>query len=306
MSKWDGIDEFLAVATHRSFNKAAQALGLSRTHMSRAVAVLEDRLQVCLLNRTTRTMNLTPTGEVFLEHCRRLVLERDDALAQVGRGSQPGGELHITCPTALGEHYIAPIARRMAREYPRVKITLDLNNRVVDMVSEGYDVAIRTGQLSSSSLIATRVAERRLFTCASPAYLARTGIPQTIASLSGHDCLLGTSSIWRFRNGAVEQLYRPSPRWRCNNGHAVAAAALDDMGICQLPDFYVHDALRRGELTAVLSDFDAPAEPIWAVYPGRRHLTPNLTCFLDLVREELPRRLWNGSVPDPTGRLPRA
>lgn len=298
MSKWDGIDEFLAVATQRSFHKAAEALGLSRTHMSRSIAALEDRLQVRLINRTTRTMSLTPTGEVFLGHCRRLVLERDEALAQVGEATEPSGELHITCSIALGEHYVAPVARRMAREYPRVRVDLDLSNRVVDLVAEGYDVAIRTGQLSSSSLIATRVAERRQFTCASPAYLARAGVPTTIASLSGHDCLVGTSTIWHFRSGTGEQLFRPRAHWRCNNGHAVASAALEGMGICQLPDFYVREALQAGTLVAVLSQFDAPAEPIWAVYPGRRHLTPNVTRFLDLLREELPRRLATGLGPD--------
>lgn len=297
MSGWDGIDEFLAVATQQSFSKAARTLGLSRTHMSRAIATLEDRLQVRLLNRTTRTMNLTPTGAIFLEHCRRLVMERDEAIAQVGQTGLPGGELHITCSIALGEHYIAPIARRMARDYPRLKIDLDLSNRVVDMVAEGFDIAIRTGHLPSSSLIATRVAERRSFTCATPAYLARAGTPRTIASLASHDCLVGTASIWHFRSGAGEQLYRPRAHWRCNNGHAVAAAALDGMGICQLPDFYVQDALRSGELVAVLSEFAAPAEPIWAIYPGRRHLTPNVARFLEIVRAELPGRLAAGPPP---------
>ncbi|MBU6266743.1 MAG: LysR family transcriptional regulator [Sphingomonadales bacterium] len=294
MSKWDGIDEFVAVATHRSFNKAADALNLSRTHMSRALAGLEDRLQVRLLNRTTRTVNPTPTGEIFLDHCRRLVAERDEALALVGQTSQPGGQLGITCSVAIGERYIAPIARQMAQEYPRLQINLDLSNRVVDLVSDGFDVAIRTGQLAPSSLIATRVAERRLFTCATPAYLARAGTPATVAALAGHACLVGTASIWHFRTGNGEQLYRPRPHWRCNSGHAVAEAAMSGMGICQLPDFYVQDALRTGTLVAVLSEFSAPAEPIWAVYPGRRHLNPSVTRFIEIVRAELPRRLAAG------------
>lgn len=295
MSKWQGVDEFVAVATFRSFHRAAQALGLSRTHMSRAVAGLEDRLQVRLLNRTTRTMSLTPTGTVFLEHCQRLVMERDEAIAQVADARQPGGELSITCSTALGEYYIAAIARRMARHYPRLTINLDLNNRVVDLAAEGYDVAIRTGHLAPSSLIATRVAERRFFTCAAPAYLERAGTPQTVASLSGHRCLVGTGAIWHFRDGSREQLYRPRAYWRCNNGKAVADAALEGMGICQLPDFYVRDALASGDLVGVLEAYTAPSEPIWAVYRSKRHLNPNVTRFIDMVRQDLPRLLATGS-----------
>lgn len=297
MSRWDGIDEFVAVATYGSFNRAADALKLSRTQASRAIAQLEDRLQVRLFNRTTRTVKLTPTGEIFLEHCRRLVSERDEALAYIGQTGKPGGVFNITCSVGLGERYIAPIARRMAKDHPKVQVNLDLNNRLVDLISEGFDVAIRTGQLASSSLLATRIAERALFTCATPSYLSCFGIPKTIEELTAHACLVGTTSIWHFRVGTGEHLYRPRPHWRCNNGYAVAAAALEGMGICQLPDFYVQDALRAGTLVPVLAEYAAPPEPIWAVYPGRRHLNPNVTYFLESVHKELARRL---AGTDPT------
>jgi DNA-binding transcriptional LysR family regulator len=291
VNKWSGFDEFVAVASHKSFKNAADSLNLSRTHVSRAIAELEDRLQVRLLNRTTRKVNLTPTGEIFLENCRRLVAERDEALAQIGEAGQPAGELNITCSTAMGEQFIAPIARQMALEHPRLRVNLDLTNRVVDLVTEGFDVAIRTGHLPSSSLIATRVAERRLCTCASPVYLARSGKPETIASIGGHACLVGTSSLWHFRSQDGEQLYRPRAHWRCNSGHAIVAAAVDGMGICQLPDFYVQKALSDGTLVQILTDFSSPSEPIWAVYPGRRHLAPNVTRFIDLVKFQLPKML---------------
>lgn len=294
MNKWDGIDEFVAVATHRSFIKAAQALGFSRTHMSRAISLLEDRLKVLLLNRTTRSVSPTPTGEIFLEHCRHLIRERDEALAQVGNDGEPRGQLNITCSTALGEHYIAPIARRMAQEYPELQIRLDLSNRIVDMIDEGFDVAIRTGHLASSSLIAKRVAQRSFYTCASPAYLEHAGTPRTVAALSSHKCLIGTSAIWQFRSSGGEQLFRPKGPWRCNNGYVVAKAALEGMGICQLPDFYVRDAMRNGELVGLLSEYSAPAEPIWAVYPAKRHLAPNVVRFLELISTELPAALATG------------
>lgn len=290
-NQWDGIDEFLAVATHGSFVRAAEVMDLSRTHMSRAVALLEDRLRVRLLQRTTRTVKLTAVGEVFLDHCRRLVADRDAAIAQIGETGEPHGDLHVTCSTALGERFVAPIARAVAIEYPQLRIHLDLNNRVVDVVAEGFDLAIRTGHLTPSSLIATRLAERSLFTCAAPAYLEARGAPREPADLAGHDCLVGTSRIWHFRKKGSEHLYRPEPRWHCNNGETILAAALEGMGICQLPDFYVRDALRTGRLVSVLEEYSAPKDPIWAVYPARRHLAPKVRHFVEVLRRQLPRRL---------------
>lgn len=291
MGRWDGIDEFVAVATHGSFAAAATALGLSRSHMSRAVADLEDRLQVLLLQRTTRKVRLTASGEVFLDHARRLLSDRDEAIAMMLEKSEPQGDLSITCSTALGERFVAPLARAFAREHPKIRLTLDLSNRVTDLIAEGFDLAVRTGVLPSSSLIATKIAERRLFACASADYLHKAGVPQSVDDLNRHDCVVGTSGIWHFAVDGVERLYRPNSRWRCNNGQAVLAAALEGMGICQLPDFYVQEAFRKGTLVPVLPEFTAPVEPIWAVYPGRKHLAPKVRQFVDLLKEHMPASL---------------
>jgi DNA-binding transcriptional LysR family regulator len=147
--------------------------------------------------------------------------------------------------------------------------------------------------LPTSSLIATRIAERRLYTCAAPAYLDRAGTPETLEALDRHDLLVGTSPLWHFsgntpENTAHEVIYKPAGRWRCNSGQVVLAAALDGMGLCQLPDFYVLDALRTGRLVSVLEDHAAPVEPIWAVYPSRRHLSPKVTQFVRLLKTKLP------------------
>lgn len=288
MGGWDGIDEFVAVATAGSFAGAATAMNLSRTHMSRAVAGLEDRLQVRLFNRTTRKVTLTSSGEVFFGQCRRLVMDRDDALAIASEQGDPQGEFRITCSTALGARYIAPLAQSFSRRFPKIRIDLDLSNRVLDLVAEGFDLAVRTGHLPTSSLIATRIATRQLFTCAAPDYLARAGTPLVIADLDRHDCLVGMSSLWHFSDRGRDTLYKPTSRWRCNNGQVVLAAALGGMGLCQLPDFYVIEALRTGKLIPVLEAHASPVEPIWAVYPSRRHLSPKVAHFVQLLKDELP------------------
>lgn len=288
MRGWDGIDEFVAVATTGSFKGGADALGLSTTHMSRAIARLEGRVQRPLFHRTTRSVRLTDTGRLFYDHCRRIVTERDEAIALVSEGAEPQGELRLTCSTAMGERFIAPIVRRFATRHARLNVTIELTNRLVDLIGEGYDIAIRTGTLADSSLIGARIASRTLYTCAAPAYLVERGVPNGIADLAHHDCLIGTSTSWQFRSwGRVEQ-FRPKGRWRCNSGAALVDAALAGMGICQLPEFYVLPHIATGALVPLLADFAMEDEPIWAVYPQRRHLLPKISGLIDVLRTELP------------------
>jgi len=291
MDGWDGIEEFVAVARTGSFMAGAAALGVSRTHMSRAVARLEDRLGARLLHRTTRAVTLSPTGRTFLDHCVRLVQERDEAVALVRDQGEPRGDLRITCCLALGERFIAPIARRFAMQHRQLTVFLDVTNRVVDLVAEGCDLGIRTGNLPSSNLIAAKIASRKSRTCAAPAYLARRGRPEKITDLDGHDCLIESTLQWHFSNKGDEILYRPRPVWSCNNGHAVVQAALDGMGICQLPNFYVNDAVQLGRLVPILEEFVPPEEPIWAVYPDKRHLSPKVQQFISVLQDELPKAM---------------
>lgn len=288
MSGWDGIDEFVAVATAGSFTAGARALGASTTHVSRAIARLEGRVQAQLLHRTTRTMRLTETGRIFLDQCRRIIMERDEAVAAISEQGEPQGELRVTCSTAMGERFIAPLLRGFAEAHPRLAVRLDLTNRMVDIVAEGYDLAIRTGLLADSRLTATRIASRTLYTCAAPAYLDRYGRPESVADLADHQCLGGTSAHWRFRHRGKLETMRPKGRWHCNSGAAVLGAALAGMGLCQLPEFYVLPHIARGELEIVLADHVVDDEPIWAVYPQRRHLLPKISGFVTLMRRDLP------------------
>lgn len=287
MSRWDGFDEFVAIANSGTFSGAARSLGLSTSHISRAISRLEERLQAQLFFRTTRRVTLTETGRALLEPCRQIIEDREEALAMVVEGGEPQGELRLTCSTTLGQRFVAPIARQFAMDFPKVQVSIDLTNRLVDLIAEGFDLAIRTGSLADSRLVATRIASRQLYTCASPDYLARNGRPMHITALAHHECLIGTATTWHFQVEQQEQHFRPQGRWRCNSGTAIVEAAIAGMGLCQLPEFYVLPHLASGELQTVLDDVRIGNEPIWAVYPQRRHLLPKVRLLVDRLREQL-------------------
>lgn len=286
-NRWHGIDEFVAVATTGSFANAAKILQMPTSTVSRAIARLEAQVRAQLFYRTTRKVVLTENGRVFVEHCRRIIAEREEAFAALSATGEPGGELRITCSTALGEDFIAPIVQDFCLAWPQLSVTLDLSNRIVDLITEGYDLAIRTGNMSDSRLVRTKIAARHLYSCASPDYLEEAGTPRDIADLDQHNCLIGSTTTWHFSVDGVDQMFRPKGRWRCNSGEAVAKAALAGMGICQLPQFYVLRHLASGALVEILPDYRRQEEPIWAVYPERRHLMPKVRLLVDSLKERL-------------------
>lgn len=287
-SRWDGFDEVVAVADTGTFVGAAKRLGTSTSHVSRAVARLEQSLGAQFFHRTTRAVSLTDTGRTLVDQFRRLIAERDEAIAMLDLQGEPQGQLRITCPTALGERFIAPIVRGYVQQYPKLGVDLDLTNRMVDLVPEGFDLAIRTGTLPDSRLIRTQIAMRGIVTCAAPDYLKQRGIPQSVDDLEQHECLLATADVWRFRVDGEPRTLRPRGRWRCNNGEAVVEATLAGMGLCQLPAFYVNRAIAEGQLAEVLQAHRPDDDPIWAVYPQRRHLLPKVQRLIDTLRRDLP------------------
>jgi len=295
-ASWDGIEEFVAVATCMGFKPAAQMLNVSTSHVSRAVTKLENAIGVPLLYRTTRKVSLTDTGRTVLSQCEALIRARDELFAVVGGNTEPQGELKITCSTSLGERYISPIVRQFCQDYPKVEITLDLSNRLVDLIAEGFDLAIRTGQLEDSRLISSRVARRQFLVCATPAYLAANGTPDRLDDLKSHNCIIGSSSSWRFRHGGQHETIRPRGNLKCNSGASVLDALLAGAGIGQLPLFYVAPHLESGELVELFADLRPEPEPIWAVYPQARHLQPKVHLLVDRIRAELQASFETGGT----------
>ncbi|MBP2232902.1 DNA-binding transcriptional LysR family regulator [Azospirillum agricola] len=292
---WDGIDEFVAVAETGGFTRAAERLRLSSSHVSRSVARLEDRLQARLFYRTTRKVSLTESGRAFLARCQRLAEERDEAFLAVGdlQGDGPGeakGLLRMTCATAYGERFVVPLVNELLERHPRLSVEIELTNRTLDLVQEGYDLAIRLGRLNESSLVATRIAPRAMHLCAAPAYLERHGIPDSLGALAGHQCLIGTSDGWLFDEGGRDWLFRPRGRWRCNSGVAVLDAALRGFGLCQLPDYYVKEPVAEGRLVPLLERHRPPNTAVWAVYPQKRHVPPKVHAAIRHLRQGLAKR----------------
>tara|TARA_R100000005_G_scaffold96662_2_gene85703 strand:- start:17051 stop:17956 length:906 start_codon:yes stop_codon:yes gene_type:complete len=288
MHKWEGIEAFVRVANHQSFSRAAKSLGVSNSHVSKQVAKLERHLDAQLLNRTTRKVSLTEMGRAFLIRCQYIVNTLEEAeQAVIDLQEKPRGRLRVSLAGAFGEEFIAPAAVSFMQENPGLHIELSFDNKLVDLVADGYDIAIRAGMLEDSSLIARRICNRRLVTCASPQYVDRYGRPDTIDSLINHHCLIGTLDTWRFRDGQRHFDMRVRGNWRSNNGRALTHAAIAGLGITQLPDFYVREALERGALITLLGDFNPTDTGVWAVYPHNRHLSAKVRMFISHLVNQL-------------------
>lgn len=282
MSIWEGISEFVAVAESGSFTAAGNKLGVSTAQVSRQISALESRLSIKLFYRTTRKVTITEVGQVYYNHCRQLLdglEEAEQAIADLHQS--PKGKLNITAPVTFGENRIAPLLNDFIKSYPDLDVTLTLTNRILDLVAESYDLAIRLGQLEDSSMIAKRLASRRQYVCASPNYLAAHGVPHTLSELEHHNCLLGTLDFWKFEEKNKLRHLRVDGNLRCNSGNALVDAALKGIGIIQLPDYYVDEHIKSGDLVTLLDSDRAPEEGIWALYPNNRHLSPKVRLLLD-------------------------
>jgi DNA-binding transcriptional LysR family regulator len=288
MFGWEGVCEFVSVAEQGGFTAAARKLGVSVAQVSRQVAQLEDRLQAKLLLRTTRQVRLTELGDIYYRHCRQLLDNLYEAELAVGRHqAEPQGTLRITAPVSYGESRIAPLVNDFMLRYPQLEVTLTLTNQLLDLVHDGFDLAIRLGHLKDSTLIARKLAERIPYVCASPAYAARHGIPVSLPELAQHSCLVGNSDEWHFTLQGQPHTLRVQGQLHCNSGHALLDAALKGIGIIQLPDYYVYPHLANGDLLELFPECRATAEGIWALYPQNRHLSPKVRLLVDYLAEQL-------------------
>jgi DNA-binding transcriptional LysR family regulator len=286
--QWDGISEFVYVAENESFTLASKKMVISTAQVSRQISALEKRLNIKLFYRTTRKVSLTEEGRVFYQHCRS-VLDGLDAAerAITNLQSKPQGKIKLTAPVAYGEKQILPLVNNFIKQYSDVEVSAYLSNRQIDIVEEGYDLAIRLGKLSDSTMMAKKLGKRTNYLCASPQYLEKQGVPHSISELSQHSCLLGTLDYWHFRESDREKSIRVTGRLRYNNGYSLMDAALKGLGIVQLPDYYVQQRIESGELVTLLDNYRAPDEGIWAIYPQNRHLSPKIRLLVDYLAEQL-------------------
>jgi len=284
--RWENIEAFERVVRLGSFTRAADDLGVSRSHVSRQINALENRLDAQLLLRTTRKVSTTDVGQAFYMQCRQVLDNLDEAeRAVLDLQANPRGILRVTVAGAFGEDFIAPAALDFMAEYRDLIVELNFSNRLIDLISEGYDVAIRAGTLKDSSLIARRISTRKLLTCASPEYLLRNGTPSSIHSLTNHNCLLGTLDSWRFRENGRNQDLRVSGNWRSNNGRSLLRATRAGLGLVQLPSFYLDQDIVDGALLPVLEDYNPTDTGVWAVYPHNRHLSAKVRLFVNFLAD---------------------
>ncbi len=288
MQHWDRIEAFVEVVRQGSFAGAARRLGVSSSHVSRLVARLEAQLATQLLYRTTRRLGLTNTGAVYYEHCARLFDGFNEALQAIGdSGQKPSGLLRLTCATTFGEQFIAPLVNEFLLQHPRVSVQLEFTNRQVDIVDEGFDVAIRTGALPDSTLIARKLCPRREYVVASPGYFRERRRPQVPDELAAYNCLQGSVDHWTFDVDGQHRRIRVRGNWRGNSGLALLDAARRGVGLAQLPDYYLRDDLASGSLVPVLDRFACAHTAVWVVYPRHRHLSPKVRQFVDFLVERM-------------------
>lgn len=286
--QWEGIIEFVHVAENESFTQASKKLGISTAQVSRQVSALEKRLSVKLFYRTTRKVSLTEEGRLFYQHCRS-VLDGLDAAerAITNLQTRPQGKIKLTAPVTYGEQQVLPLVTNFMMKYGDIEVSAYLSNQNVDLVEDGYDLAIRLGKLADSSMMAKKLGNRTNYLCASPSYLTTYGIPHSLSELNKHSCLLGTLDYWHFLESGKEKNIRVAGRLRYNSGYSLADAALKGLGIVQLPDYYVQPYLDSGELVSLLDQYRESAERIWAVYPQNRHLSPKIRLLVDYLAEHL-------------------
>jgi len=291
---------FARVVEAGSFSQAAQELGLSKSAVSKQVGRLEDRLGVRLLNRTTRRLSLTEAGTAFYAGCRQLVADAEAAEDAVSHlATAPRGTLRVNAPMSFGLTHVAPAMPEFLRRYPELSVDLQLNDRTVNLIEEGYDMAVRVGRLPDSSLIAKRLAPMRRALVASPDYLDRRGRPAHPRELAGHDCLiysyLASGREWRFHGPDGEVRVPLKGRLEANNGDALCRAACGGAGFVLLPTFICGEDLRSGRLECVLPEWtDDGGAAIHAVFPASRNLSPKVRVFVDFLAERFgPEPYWD-------------
>jgi DNA-binding transcriptional LysR family regulator len=303
MDRLKQIESFVSVAARGSLTAAAHAEGVAPAVIGRRIDALEERLGVKLLVRTTRKITLTHEGSAFLEDCQRLLADLANAEASVSAGGvKASGYLRVTAPAGFGRRHVAPLVPRFIEQHPDVNVSLNLSDRVVDIVNESYDCAVRVGDLPDSSLISVRMADNRRLCVATPAYLKRAGTPQHPNELLRHQCLTLSSDAsqtrgWAFVvEGAVTHL-RPSGRLDCSDGQVLHDWCAAGLGLAWRSTWEVEQEVASGRLVSVLDDFAAPPNGIYAVFPHAKHLPLRVRLWIDFLKHTYgDAAYWRGSA----------
>ncbi|CAN5150298.1 LysR family transcriptional regulator [soil metagenome] len=290
MDRLTQIESFVLVATRGSLTNAAAVEGVAPAVMGRRLDALEARLGVKLMLRTTRKLTLTHEGSAFLEDCQRLLIDFGNAEASVSAGGvKASGHLRLTAPAGFGRRHVAPLVPEFLALHPEVSVSLNLSDRVVDMAGEGFDCAVRVGDLPDSSLISARLADNRRLCVATPAYLKRAGIPQHPSELSRHACLTLSSDAsqtrgWAFLvDGAVIHL-RTHGRLDCSDGQVLRDWCLAGWGLAWRSTWEVEGDIAAGRLLSVLDAFAAPPNGIYALFPEAKHLPLRVRLWVDFLK----------------------
>ncbi len=292
MDRLTEMEAFVRVVDLGGFTDAATKLGVSKSAVSKHVSALEARLGARLLNRTTRRVSPTEIGLAYYDRASRVLAEaaEADAMAASMQGA-PRGELRISAPLSFGLRHLAPAVSEFLNAYPEVSARVSLDDRFVELVAEGFDMAVRIGVLPDSSLMARKLAETAMVLVASPDYVARRGAPRSAEEVAEHDLLhyanLASGAVWRLRGqNGEERLVRVQGRLTVNNGDALLTAALDGLGIALSPAFIAAPALREGRVVEVAATARPAPLGIWAVYPSGRFPQPKLRVFIDFLTEK--------------------
>ncbi len=306
MDKFQGMQLFTRVVDAGSFTAAAEGLGISRALASKLIQTLEDSLGVRLLNRTTRRVSLTDAGRNYYQRVSEILAQLAEAEAEAAELQlEPRGRMRVSAPISFSVLHLAPAFSEFQRRYPRVELELELSDRLVDLVEEGFDLAIRIGKLADSTLVARRIAPACLVMVASPDYLKRAGTPNEPTDLSMHNFMIYTLATRRDeialeRNGETTTT-RIRGNLLVNNGDFIAAAAVEGHGISVLPTFIVADLLKRGELVRVLDSWIVPPIAIHAVYAQTRSLPAKTRALIDFLVERFgPEPYWETLCPGPS------
>lgn len=290
MDQFSGIIAFVHAVEARSFTRAAQRLGISPSGISKAISRLESRYGVRLLQRTARSIALTSEGSAYYQQCKKIIADVEDAEHILSDSQKaPRGLLRITLPLSIGRLHLARWLPEFVRQYPDIQLDVDISDRMIDLVEERFDVAVRMGKLSDSRLVARRLATGVLTTCATPSYFKRHGVPKRPEDLAKHNCIqfivpsTGRTQPWQFKRDGRRISVPVGGNLRIGHAEASVEAALSDTALIQISSFVTTLAIRRRQLEPVLTSFQADSPPIWAVYPQNTNPMPRIRAFVDFL-----------------------